>query len=133
MSNKKVTAMSILSKLIEWLPMAIYVGFNIEDFYSSTPKGLTITSIFLLIAVAFFMKDRLKEYIKEPSAFTFILVSWVIALIFVVLGEKIFVTSSILLASFLAATPLELYVKHAKSKNSEDNIFTELKNILAGK
>lgn len=133
MSNKKLTAMSILSKILEFLPTAIYVGFNVEDFYSTTPKGMTISAIFLMIAVAFFMKDSLKEYIKHPSAFTFVLVSWIFSLIFVVLGEKIFITSSILLASFLAALPLETYASCAKKNNKDTKVFAELKNILSGK
>lgn len=132
MTSKKLTAASILSKLIKVLPTAIYVCFNIEDFYSTTPKGLTITAVFLIIAVAFFMKDKLKEHIKESSAFSFILISWIISLIFIVLGEKIFVISSVLLASFISSVPIEVYIKYSKNKNSDYEIFTELKKKIAG-
>ena len=61
MNKKRYNALGIISKLIQWLPIAVYGCFNIDDFYKSEKSGITITAVFLLIAVLLYFKDSVKE------------------------------------------------------------------------
>lgn len=131
--NKKSVTLNIISKLIQWLPIAIYGCFNIKDFYKDSKSGITVTAIFLLIAVLFYFKDSVKDWISHPSTFKFICISWVFSLIFIFLGEKLFVVSTILLASFLVSVPIEVWRKHVKKEATESKVIQDLKDMLLGK
>lgn len=131
--KKKSVALNIISKLIQWLPIGIYGCFNIEEFYKDSKSGITVTAIFLLIAVLFYFKDSVKTWISHPSTFKFICISWVFSLIFIFLGERIFVIASILLASFLVSVPIEIWRKNIKKEATETRVFQDLKDMLLGK
>ena len=128
--EKKVTTLSIVEKIVQWLPVLVYGIFNIEEFYSTTKSGITITAVFLIGAVLFFIKDTFKAWITKPSLFKYVCICWVLALMFVCIGDKIFVVSSIILASFVAAIPLDVWKQHLSDKSNEAEVINGLKNLL---
>ena len=133
MNKKRYNALGIISKLIQWLPIAVYGCFNIDDFYKSEKSGITITAVFLLIAVLLYFKDSVKEWISHPSTFKYVCIIWVMSLIFILLGERLFIISSILLASFLVSVPLEVWRKNIKKEATDSDILEKLKEELLGK
>ena len=58
---KKTTVLSILQQLITWTPIFVYGCFNIEQFYSTAEKGITISAIVVIGAVLVFLKDKVKK------------------------------------------------------------------------
>lgn len=132
-SKKKVTALNIVNKIIQWLPIGVYGCFNIDTFYSETSSGITVTSIFLIVAILFYFKDSFKQWIAKPSVFKYVMICWIITLVFVCIGEQLFIASSILLASFLCAIPFDVWAKHVKQEALEHSTFQDLKETLIGK
>lgn len=128
--EKKVTTLSIIEKIVQWLPVAVYGIFNIEEFYSTAESGITITAIFVIGAILFFIKDTFKNWITKPSLFKYVCICWVMALVFVCIGDKIFVISSIMLGSFVASIPLDVWKKHLSDKSDEAEFINGLKNLL---
>ena len=127
---KKTTVLSILQQLITWTPIFVYGCFNIEQFYSTAEKGITISAIVVIGAVLFVLKDKVKNWLKSPSAFTYIAILWVLSLIFVVLGNAIFEISSVLLASFLAALPMEAWRNALNQETIDNENFNKFKELL---
>ena len=56
----KEKALKIISLVIKIVPFGVYMGFNLESFYSTTPKGITISGIFVVGACLVAFKDRVK-------------------------------------------------------------------------
>jgi hypothetical protein len=132
MTKKKVIA-TILSNICKWVPILVYGCFNIESFYSTSEKGITISAIILIGAVLCYFKDAFKTWIKSPSAFKYVAILWVISLIFVVLGDQMFIITSILLASFLVAVPFDAWRKSLNENAVDDETITKLKEFLSKK
>ena len=57
----KEKALKIISLIIKIVPIGVYMGFNLESFYSTTPKGITISSIFVAGACLMVFKDKVKN------------------------------------------------------------------------
>lgn len=127
---KTKTVASILKYLVMWVPIIVYGCFNIESFYSTADKGITISAIVVIGAVLFFMKDKFINWIKSPSAFKYVAILWIMSLIFVVLGNSIFEITSILLASFLAAIPFDVWRQHLDKDAVDDDTLKKLKELL---
>lgn len=127
---KKTTVISILKYLVTWAPIIVYGCFNIEKFYSTAEKGITISAIVLIGAVLFFMKDKFKDWLKSPSAFTYVAIMWVISLVFVILGNAIFEVTSILLASFVAAIPFDVWRNALDKEAVDDETLKKFKELL---
>lgn len=127
---KKDLIPSILTTLTKWVPIAVYGCFNIENLYSTSDKGITVSAIVILGAILLYFKDALKDWLASPSTFKYVCILWVLALIFVVLGNQIFEITSILLASFLAAIPLDVWRKHVKDEMLDDETTKKLKELL---
>lgn len=127
---KKKTVASILKNLVRWVPILVYGCFNIDQFYSTADKGITISAIVVIGAVLFFMKDKFKNWITTPSAFKYVMVLWLMSLVFVVLGNSIFEITSVLLASFLASIPFEVWRESLDSENVDDDTLKKLKELL---
>ena len=133
MNTKKYVAVNVIAKLIEWVPILTYCCLNIEYFYSTEDKGITFTTIFLLGAILMYFKDTFKNWLAKPSTFKYICISWILSLVMVVFGNQIFYVASILLVSFLAAIPLEVWKTKIKLTDEDVKKFEELKNLLQGK
>lgn len=127
---KKKTIISILQQLVTWAPILVYGCFNIEQFYSTAEKGITISAIVVIGAVLFFFKDKFKDWLKSPSTFKYVVILWTLSLIFVVLGNSIFEITSILLASFLAAIPFDVWRKALDEDAVDDETLKKFKELL---
>lgn len=129
MKGKRIVA-TILQQVVTWLPIVVYGCFNIERFYSTAEKGITISAIILLGAVLCYFKDAFKTWLKSPSAFKYVIIMWLMSLVFVLLGESIFEITSILLASFLAAIPFNVWRKALSEDAVDDNTLKKFKELL---
>ena len=119
-----------MAKIVEWLPLLVYGCFNITEFYDTTGSGITVSSIILLGAILCYFKDSFKAWITKPSTFKYVCICWFIALIMYILGEKMFVVSTILLCSFVAAFPLEAWAANLKKQDAEKDSWDKLKDLL---
>lgn len=109
------------------------MGFNLESFYSTTPKGITISSIFVAGACLMVFKDKVKDWLESPSLFKYLSIAWILSLIFVVLGDQIFTISSILLGSYIVSIPIDAWELSLDKTKEEQKQLNELKKILLGK
>ena len=130
---KKIAIATILENICKWVPILVYGCFNIESFYSSADKGITVSAIVVIGALLFYFKDKFKARIASPSAFKYIAIIWVISLIFVVLGNQVFEISSILLGSFLASVPFDVWRKSLREDAVDDETIKKLKDMLGRK
>ena len=76
------------------------------------------------------MKDKFKDWLKSPSAFTYVAIMWVISLVFVILGNAIFEVTSILLASFVAAIPFDVWRNALDKEAVDDETLRKFKELL---
>ena len=129
----KEKALKIISLMIKIVPIGVYMGFNLESFYSTTPKGITISSIFVAGACLMVFKDKVKNWLVSPSLFKYLSIAWVLSLIFVVLGDKIFTISSILLGSYIASLPIDVWEQSLGKTKEEQEKLNDLKKVLLGK
>lgn len=112
------------------MPLLVYGCFNITDFYDTTGSGITTTTIFVLGAILMYFKDAFKQWLTKPSAYKYVAICWIISLAMYILGEKIFVVATILLCSFVAAIPLEVWHANLKKQDVEQDSFDKLKELL---
>lgn len=129
----KEKALKIISLVIKIIPIGVYTGFNLESFYSTTPKGITISSIFVAGACLMVFKDKVKDWLVSPSLFKYLSLAWILSLIFVVLGDQIFTISSILLGSYIVSIPIDAWEQSLDKTKEEQKQLNELKKILLGK
>lgn len=131
--EKKVTTLSIIEKLVQWLPIGVYGIFNISDFYETTASGITITAVFVLGALLIYFKDSFSAWISKPSLFKYVCICWMLSLMFICIGDKIFVVSSIILASFVASVPLDVWKNHLNKDVEEAEFIKSLQNLIGKK
>lgn len=127
---RSTKVLTIISTIIKWAPIGIYGCFNIETFYSTAEKGITVSAIVLLGAILFYLKDAFKQWFLSPSAFKYVAILWLLSLIFIFLGDKIFEVTSVLLASFLGAVPIDAWKTHVKQETLDDETTKKLKELL---
>lgn len=131
--KKKALTLDIITKIIQWLPIGLYGCFNIKQFYSEPQSGITFSAILLIGAILCFFKDSFKTWITKPSVFKYSCIIWVISLICIMLGDQMFLLSTILLASNLASIPTSIWEANVKKEALEDSAVKNLKELILGK
>ena len=130
--KKKTLTLNIITKIIQWLPICVYGCFNITTSYKTTTSGITFSSIILIGAILCYFKDAFKDWIKQPSVFKYVCIMWVFALIFVLLGDQMFIVCTILLASQLASIPTDVWRHKIGEEAANDKALKDLKKLILG-
>lgn len=126
---KKSQVIRIGATALQILPI---VGVTIAKFglfTQTTGSAISVAAIFTFLIIALIFKDKVMEFIKQPSAFKVALFSFVISALFVAIGKQILWITGTYLISTIASVPLT-YWANSIDGVKQDDVVNTLKEML---